>query len=83
VSGGRLLLLGKPDCHLCHAMSAVVRRTVGERLELEEADVRARPEWARYRTEIPVLLLGDEEVTRHRTSPEELRARLGELGLEI
>jgi hypothetical protein len=81
MTGGRaLLLLGKPDCHLCHEMALVVREAIGDRLELVEADVRTREEWARYRMEIPVLLLGDEEITRHRTTKAELRERLSELG---
>jgi hypothetical protein len=78
-----LTLIGTPDCHLCHVMAAVVRDTLGDRVELLECDVRTRPEWGRYRMEIPVLLLGEEEVTRHRTTREELIARLGELGAPI
>ena len=35
----------------------------------------------RYALEIPVLVLGDAEVARHRISEAELRSRLSELGL--
>jgi hypothetical protein len=81
--GGALLLLGKPDCHLCHEMAVVVREAVGDQLPLVEVDVRSQDKWKRYRMEIPVLLLGEEEVVRHRTTKAELRERLGELGVEI
>lgn len=44
---------------------------------LVERDVRADPETERrYLLEIPVLLLGETEVARHRVSEAELRARL-------
>jgi Ser/Thr protein kinase RdoA (MazF antagonist) len=52
-----------------------VARTLG--LVLEERDVREHPEWERrYLWEIPVLLWGDRELARHRTSEVELRALL-------
>ena len=51
-------------------------------LALEERDVRDDPEMERrYLLEIPVLLLGAEEVARHRVTPTALRSRLRELGL--
>jgi Glutaredoxin-like domain (DUF836) len=81
--GTLLLLLGKPDCHLCHEMAVVVREAVGDRLPLVEADVRSQDKWRRYRMEIPVLLLGEEEVVRHRTTKAELRERLSQLGLAL
>ena len=57
-----------------------VLQTTG--LDLEERDVRDDPELERlYLLEIPVLLHGDREVARHRTTAEALRARLRELGL--
>jgi hypothetical protein len=54
---------------------AVLRDTGGE---LVEVDVREDPELERrYLLEIPVLMLGDLEIARHRTSEQELRSRLG------
>jgi hypothetical protein len=51
-------------------------------LRLEEKDVREDPVLEkRYVFEIPVLLLGETEVARHRVTAEELRGRLQELGL--
>jgi hypothetical protein len=76
-----LTLLGKPDCHLCHEMHAVaapVAAALG--LTLQERDVREDPELKRrYALEIPVLLAGDVEVVRHRTTPADLRRRLEEI----
>jgi hypothetical protein len=73
-----LKLLGKPDCHLCHEMREVVRSVLAELgATLVELDVRDDPELEkRYLLEIPVLLVGDAEVARHRTTAEELRRRL-------
>ena len=53
---------------------------VGARLE--ERDVRDDPALeALYLFEIPVLLLGDREITRHRVTEHELRLLLREAGL--
>jgi len=78
-----LILLGKPDCHLCHAMRAVAEAVLPEfGATLVDKDVRDDPETDRlYRLEIPVLLLGDREVARHHVTAPELRRRLSELGL--
>jgi hypothetical protein len=44
-------------------------------------DVREDAELHRlYRNEIPVLLAGDVEIARHRITPEDLVARLADLG---
>jgi hypothetical protein len=73
-----LKLLGKPDCRLCHEMSEVVRSVLAELgASLVELDVRDDPELERrYVLEIPVLLLGDAEIARHRTTADELRRKL-------
>jgi hypothetical protein len=81
--GLTLILVGKPDCHLCHEMGDVVRQAIGDQLALVEADVRSRSEWSRFRLEIPVLLLGDQEVVRHRVTEAELRERLSQLGVNL
>jgi hypothetical protein len=49
---------------------------------LTQKDVREDPETERlYLLDIPVLLLGDREVARHRVTAEELRRKLVALGL--
>ncbi|HUG53712.1 MAG TPA: glutaredoxin family protein [Vicinamibacteria bacterium] len=75
-----LVLVGKPGCHLCEVMRSVVAPVATEMgLGLEEKDVRSDPELARYRHDIPVLLLEGREVARHRTTDAHLRATLSQL----
>lgn len=64
-------------------MRAVVERVLPEiGARLEEKDVRDDPILeARYVFEIPVLLLGDREIARHRVTEDELRLLLREAGL--
>jgi hypothetical protein len=76
-----LTLLGKPDCPLCHEMhevAAPVAAALG--FTLVERDVREDPELKRrYAWDIPVLLLGEVEVARHRTTAAELSQALAGL----
>ena len=78
-----LTLMSRPGCGLCHEMRALLERLrrelPHELVERNIADDAALLQ--RYATEIPVLLLGDTEVARHRISEAELRARLRQLGL--
>jgi len=76
-----LTLVGKPDCHLCEDMKAVVERVAPAfAATVVEKDVRDDPELERrYVFEIPVLLAGPREVARHRIDEPELRRRLAEL----
>jgi len=53
-------------------------------LGLSEQDVRDDPELERrYLFEIPVLLWGEQEVARHRTTAESLRERLRTLSIAL
>ena len=73
-----LTVLGKPDCHLCHVMADVARRTAA-RLHaiVVERDVRDDPGLhAVYKDDIPVLLVGTDEVVRHRVTEADLRTLL-------
>jgi len=79
-----LVLLSKPDCHLCHEMRGVLETVLPEfQAILEERNVlETDPETrTRYLYEIPVLLLDSREVARHRVAAAEMRRRLGELGI--
>lgn len=75
-----MILVGKPDCHLCHVMEEAVAPVLAERgIRLVVRDVREDPDWLRrYRNDIPVLLEGDIELARQRITPEELLVRLSE-----
>ena len=78
----RLTLLGKPGCHLCHEMRAVVETVLaGMDAVLVEEDVRHDAGWQRYRLEIPVLLLDGDEVARHRIGEADLRRLLEARGV--
>ena len=74
----RLTLYGRPECHLCHDMRAVVEALRAEvPFELEEVDVDGDPALAAaYGEEIPVLLVNGRKAFKYRVTPAELRARL-------
>jgi hypothetical protein len=53
----RLLLLGRPDCHLCEEFEAALLAHAGSTVALDHACVDERGEWRmRFGTRIPVLL---------------------------
>ena len=81
--GRTLTLLSRPGCGLCREMHAIVERVRGDfSLELVERNIADDPVLLeRYALEIPVLLLGDAELARHRVAESDLRARLRELGV--
>ncbi len=64
-------------------MRAVLERVLPEfGARLEEKDVREDPRLeARYVLEIPVLLLGGQEIVRHRVTEGDLRRLLRDAGL--
>lgn len=77
-----LVLIGRPGCHLCDDMRAVVE-AVAQPLgfALREVDLTQDPELeARHAFEIPVLLRGERELCRHRVTAGELRAALRAAG---
>jgi hypothetical protein len=77
-----IVLLGKPDCHLCPVMADAVLPVLAARgIRLVVRDVREdRDLLRRYGNDIPVLLAGDVELARHRVTPDDLAARLATLG---
>ena len=74
----RLTLYGRPDCHLCHDMRAVVDALRADvPFELEEVDVDVDPALgAAYGEDIPVLLVNGRKAFKYRVTRAELRARL-------
>jgi glutaredoxin-like protein DUF836 len=64
-------------------MAAVARQVAaGLEATVVERDVRDDPGLhARYKNDIPVLMLGDVEVVRHRVTNAELHSRLLALGV--
>jgi glutaredoxin len=77
----RVVLYKKPGCHLCDEMKEQMRQANCEELyTLEEVDIEADSEmFARYRYEIPVLLINGLETFRHRLRADEFRAYISSL----
>ncbi|MBI3793856.1 MAG: glutaredoxin family protein [Nitrospinae bacterium] len=76
-----LTLYTKSDCHLCEEMEAVVKnssRGVSLRLELVDVAGDAALE-ARYGTDVPLLMHGEEQLARHRAHEKTLSAKLRKL----
>jgi glutaredoxin len=71
----RLTIFGKPGCHLCDEMKAVVHRVLESHadLPLDEIDVSAEPALLdRYGLEVPVLLIDGTKVAKYRITEKEL-----------
>jgi len=74
----RITLYGRPDCHLCHDMRAVVDAVAREiPMMVEEVDVDGDPALARaYGAEVPVLCVNGRKAFKYRVDASALRARL-------
>jgi hypothetical protein len=74
----RLTLYGRPECHLCHEMRAVVDAIRADvPFDLDEVDIDGDPPLvAAYGEEIPVLLVNGRKAFKYRVTPAALRARL-------
>ena len=74
----RLTLYGRPECHLCHEMRAVVDALrVDVAFDLDVVDIDGDPALAAaYGEEIPVLLVNGRKAFKYRVTPAALRARL-------
>jgi len=74
----RLTLYGRPECHLCHEMRAVVDAIRADvPFDLDEVDIDGDAALvAAYGEEIPVLLVNGRKAFKYRVTPAALRARL-------
>ena len=74
----QLILYTKPGCHLCDEMKREIRRAGCDELyALDEVNIETDPDLlARYRYEIPVLLIDGVEAFRHRLRAGDVKARL-------
>lgn len=75
----RVVLVGKPGCHLCDVAREVVEIVCAEAdLDFDEIDIWEDPSSAdRYADRVPVLLVDGEEVAHFRVDPVALRRVLG------
>ncbi len=74
----RVVLYGKPGCHLCDDARAAVKSVAAAHpFELEEVDVSIDPELhRRYGERIPVVTLDGEELFEYFVDPDALHERL-------
>ena len=74
----RVVLYGKPGCHLCdEARAAVAAVRARQPFELEEVDISSDPELhRRYGERIPVLALDGDELFEFHVDAGELARRL-------
>ncbi len=74
----RVILYTKPGCHLCDEMKEeILRAGCADLYTLEVVNIESNPDLrARYRYEIPVLLIDGVEAFRHRLRAEDFKAKL-------
>ena len=74
-------LLSRPGCHLCNAALAVLVGLCEEfPIEVVKVDISSNLDLLReYGNDIPVGLVGGEELFRHPAKTDVLRSRLAEL----
>jgi hypothetical protein len=77
----QLILYTRPGCHLCDEMKQQIHNANCDELYLlKEVNIEDDPELlARYRYEIPVLLIDDVEAFKHRIRADVFRAYLEKL----
>jgi predicted DCC family thiol-disulfide oxidoreductase YuxK len=73
-----VILYTKPGCHLCDEMKEeILRADCAELYRFDEVNIETDSALlARYRYEIPVLLINGVEAFRHRLCAEDFRAEL-------
>ena len=78
MTSARVVLVGKPGCHLCDVAREVVERVGAEfDVDYREINIWDDPRSAdRYADRIPVVLVDGEEVGQFRIDPDRLRRAL-------
>ena len=78
----QIILYSKPGCHLCEVMKKEMAKAgCAELYELREINIESDPElFARYRDDIPVLVVDGVEAFRHRLTAEAFRSYLTKRG---
>lgn len=74
----RIILYSKPGCHLCEVMKEeMAKADCAELYQLDEINIESNAELsARYRYDIPVLMIDGVEAFRHRLTADSFRAYL-------
>ena len=78
----QVVLYSKPGCHLCDVMKKeMARADCAELYELQEINIESDAALlARYRYDIPVLIIDGVEAFRHRLDSDSFRACLTKRG---
>jgi hypothetical protein len=79
----RVVLYGKPGCHLCEDMRAIIDAVLeGNGITVTEIDItRDLALFVRFCHDVPVLEVDGREVSRHRTTKATLVAALRAAGI--
>lgn len=74
----RIILYSKPGCHLCELMKKeMAKADCAELYKLEEINIEGNAElFARYRHDIPILMIDGVEAFRHRLTADSFCAYL-------
>jgi hypothetical protein len=74
----QIVLYSKPGCHLCEVMKKeIVKADCAELYDLQEINIESDAElFARYRYDVPVLMIDGVEAFRHRLTADSFRAYL-------
>ena len=74
----RVIIYSRPGCHLCEeAKQAIESAQCANEYTLEEIDIESDVALLqRYRSDIPVITINDEEAFRHKVRADEFRRRL-------
>lgn len=77
----RVVMIGKPGCHLCDDAREVIRRVVAETGDsFSEVELASDPALARYTEEIPVTFVDGTQHDYWRVDEVRLRAALRNSG---
>ncbi len=74
----KVIIYSRPGCHLCEVAKAVIDSAgYNDLFALEEIDIETDPELlARYRYDIPVIMIAGAEAFRHRLTAEQFREQI-------
>ena len=74
----QVILYSKPGCHLCEVMKKeMAKADCAELYTVQEINIESDAElFARYRYDIPVLMIDGVEAFRHRLTADSFRAYL-------
>ena len=74
----KVIIYSKPDCHLCEEAQAAMRAAgCSDLFTIEEVNIETDAElFARYRYDIPVIMIDGTEAFRHRLIAEEFKLQI-------